>query len=120
VKHRLLWPRRIARAARAAAVGALAMLAAGCASFDGLAPSAHRTDAATLAAKAALAEQQPSAVWPKSDWWRRFGDAQLDALIAEALAGNPGIDSARALSMRARSLRLPAPRSRRRRMRSPT
>ena len=74
-----------------------ALLAAGCASFDGLAPKAVRADAAALAASRSLAGARLSpAAWPSSAWWQRFGDPQLDALIAEGLAGNPGMRSARA------------------------
>lgn len=29
-----------------------------------------------------------------SDWWRSFGDPQLDRLVADALAGNPLLDTA--------------------------
>ena len=83
------------RAALAALLGAL--LAGGCASFDGLAPKALATDPAALAASGALAGARLSpAAWPTAAWWQRFGDPQLDALIAEALAGNPGTASARA------------------------
>ncbi len=90
-----------------AAVAALAAaaLAAGCASFDGLAPKSVRSDPAALAAGAALAGANLSAAaWPASNWWQRFGDPQLDALIAEALAGNPGMGSARARIDRALAL----------------
>ena len=91
-------------AALAALVGT-ALLAAGCASFDGLAPKARRTDAATLATRASLADAKlTAATWPAADWWRRFGDPQLDALIDEALAGNPGMTSARARIDRALAL----------------
>ncbi len=83
---------------------ALAALAAGCASFDGIEPRSQRADAAALAAQATLADVRPSADWPRTDWWRRFGDAQLDALIAEALAGNPGVGGARARIDKARAL----------------
>jgi len=73
------------------------MLACGCASFDGLAPKAVATDPAGLAASRSLAGATLSAAaWPTAAWWQRFGDPQLDALIAEALAGNPGMGSARA------------------------
>lgn len=34
--------------------------------------------------------------WPQNDWWHMFGDAQLDRLIDEALAGNPDIKIAAA------------------------
>ncbi len=47
-------------------------------------------DAATLGAKPAAIE------WPREDWWRRYGDAQLDALIADGLAGAPTLAAARA------------------------
>jgi NodT family efflux transporter outer membrane factor (OMF) lipoprotein len=34
--------------------------------------------------------------WPAADWVDQFGDAQLKALVAEALAGSPSIEQARA------------------------
>ena len=84
---------------------AAALFAAGCANFGGLAPKAKRTDAATLASSAALADANLSAAaWPAADWWQRYGDPQLDALIAEALAGNPGMAGARARIERALAL----------------
>jgi NodT family efflux transporter outer membrane factor (OMF) lipoprotein len=84
---------------------AAALLAAGCASFDGLATKAVRTDAAELSADKSLAEANVfAAAWPAANWWRRFGDPQLDALIAEALAGNPGVGAARARIDRAVAL----------------
>jgi len=87
----------------AALLGAL--LAGGCANFKGLAPKAVGTDAASLAASRSLAGARLSpADWPTAAWWQRFGDAQLDALIAEALAGNPGVGSARARIERALAL----------------
>ncbi|MBL8481327.1 MAG: efflux transporter outer membrane subunit, partial [Rhodocyclaceae bacterium] len=33
----------------------------------------------------------PLAQWPADDWWSAYGDAQLDRLIAEGLAGAPTI-----------------------------
>ncbi len=84
---------------------AAALLAAGCASFGGLAPKAVRADAAELSAGKSLAEATVSAAaWPAANWWQGFGDPQLDALIAEALAGNPGMGSARARIDRALAL----------------
>ena len=96
-------PTRSARDMLPASHGALlaallgALLAGGCASFEGLAPKAVRTDAAGLAASRSLAGARLSpAAWPSAAWWQRFGDPQLDALIGEALAGNPGTRGARA------------------------
>lgn len=91
------------RAPFAALLGAL--FAGGCASFDGLAPKAVATDPAALAANRSLAGAKLSpAAWPNAAWWQRFGDPQLDALIGEALAGNPGMGSARARIDRALAL----------------
>jgi NodT family efflux transporter outer membrane factor (OMF) lipoprotein len=83
----------------------VALFAGGCANFKGLAPKSVRTDAAALAASRSLAQQKLSpADWPTAEWWQRFGDPQLDALISEALAGNPGVGSARARIDRALAL----------------
>src|ERR1700736_3825364 len=38
----------------------------------------------------------PGAAWPGNGWWRAYGDAQLDALIEEALRGSPDLDLAQA------------------------
>ena len=43
----------------------------------------------------------PTTPWPEQDWWRGYGDAQLDALEAEALAGSPDLRVADARSRRA-------------------
>ncbi len=34
------------------------------------------------------------AAWPRADWWTGLGGPQLDALMHEALAGNPTLDAA--------------------------
>ena len=34
--------------------------------------------------------------WPAADWWQAWGDSQLNALVAEALAGNPDMAAAEA------------------------
>jgi NodT family efflux transporter outer membrane factor (OMF) lipoprotein len=38
----------------------------------------------------------PVADWPTDQWWSAYGDPQLDALIAEALAGAPDLAAAKA------------------------
>lgn len=38
----------------------------------------------------------PAADWPKEDWWKSYGDPQLDALIAEALKDSPSLKAAAA------------------------
>ncbi|HEY3520434.1 MAG TPA: efflux transporter outer membrane subunit, partial [Rhodanobacteraceae bacterium] len=32
-----------------------------------------------------------AAAWPAQEWWKAYHDSQLDALVDEALAGNPGL-----------------------------
>jgi len=38
----------------------------------------------------------PPAPWPADAWWQVYGDSQLDALVAEALAGSPSLAIAQA------------------------
>jgi len=67
----------------------------GCASFEGIEPHAALREPGSLAASHSLAGA-PHAEWPREDWWKRFGDPQLDRLIREGLAAAPGIRLARA------------------------
>ena len=75
---------------RLAALAGAAALVMGCASDGGLQPSARVHDAATLKADGTLASVPVSpAAWPARDWWRRYGDAQLNRMVEEALATSP-------------------------------
>src|SRR3954452_17203281 len=38
----------------------------------------------------------PERGWPADEWWTAYGDAQLNALIGEALAGSPSLALAEA------------------------
>ncbi len=71
---------------------AVALLLAGCASSRGLAPESRPLDADTLQAQRSLAASD--AAFPTQDWWTTLGDAQLNALIEEALQGTPSLDAA--------------------------
>lgn len=74
---------------------AFAVLLAGCASSRGLAPEDRPLDADSLQAQRSLSGVAVSdAAFPRQDWWTSLGDAQLDALIAEALQGTPSLDAA--------------------------
>ncbi len=65
-----------------------------CASMQGLLPSTPQREAGALNAEHSLADIKLSdAAWPASDWWRALGDPQLDALIDEALSGNPSLEA---------------------------
>lgn len=75
----------------------MAMVLAGCASFEGLDTEGTRLEAQQLKAGQSLAGVTLSqAAWPKSDWWRSMGDAQLDGLIKEALRDSPDMQIAAA------------------------
>lgn len=45
----------------------------------------------------------PNADWPSDRWWETYGDAQLDALIGEALADSPTLAAASARLRRAQA-----------------
>jgi NodT family efflux transporter outer membrane factor (OMF) lipoprotein len=67
----------------------LAAALAGCAAPDlGPRPELAKPDA--YASQRSLASQG-AAAWPNAQWWRSYGDPQLNALIDEALAGSPDI-----------------------------
>jgi NodT family efflux transporter outer membrane factor (OMF) lipoprotein len=77
-------------------VPALAALAAGCADPGGITHRSQMVDPVSLETGKTLASEKTDAGWPKLDWWKRFGDPQLDALVAEGLAASPSVRLARA------------------------
>jgi NodT family efflux transporter outer membrane factor (OMF) lipoprotein len=60
-------------------------------------PRARPIQAQQLPAERALspAPVDPAA-WPAESWWQVYGDEQLNALVGEALAGSPSLQSAEA------------------------
>ena len=71
-------------------------------------------DAAAIAAQESLAPRGAESAWPAEDWWRGYGDSQLDALVAQGLRDSPDIaaaaarlDRAAALAGQARAAGLP-------------
>jgi NodT family efflux transporter outer membrane factor (OMF) lipoprotein len=79
---------------------AAALTLAGCASTSGIAPQSALRDAASLG----LAQEDAAPFEPAAQWWRDFGDEQLNGLVAEALAGNPGLRLAQARLARAQAV----------------
>jgi NodT family efflux transporter outer membrane factor (OMF) lipoprotein len=75
----------------AAVIGALSLLA-GCASPGEQAPR----QALLTPAQAGAANAADAALWPRDDWWAAWADPQLDALVARALAGQPGLQAVQA------------------------
>lgn len=78
--------------------------------------SAGLTACATFPAEMPLASPKPGSAhaaaqaftaaprdWPSPNWWQAYGDPQLDALVAEGLAGSPSVAVADARLARARA-----------------
>ncbi|PLZ00352.1 RND transporter [Burkholderia sp. WAC0059] len=82
----------------------LSLIIAGCASTGGIAPQAHRLDASALDAGAAIRAADADAHWPAGDWWRAYGDPQLDAWVEAAQAGSPTLALAQARVREAHAL----------------
>ena len=84
---------------RAAAGLGLALLVAGCA----VGPDYRTPEVAVPAGWDSAGPATPAAAPQLARWWRRLGDPQLDALIAEAVAGNLDVATAKARIREARA-----------------
>jgi NodT family efflux transporter outer membrane factor (OMF) lipoprotein len=80
---------------RRAPVLLLSLTLAACADFSGIAPQSQQLDPHSLDPGAVL-QARADAAWPGESWWQAYGDPQLNNLVAQALAGNPSLRSARA------------------------
>lgn len=88
----------------ASAFLALSIIMAGCASTGGIAPQQNAVDPSALDVGAAVRAADRSARWPDAHWWQSYRDAQLDSLVATAIAGNPTLAAATARVREASSL----------------
>jgi len=79
-----------------------ALLLQACAQLPDLGERPQMLPVNAFGAKATL--QAPSAAWPMDDWWTVYGDAQLSALIDEALSGSPDMAAATARLQRAQAM----------------
>jgi NodT family efflux transporter outer membrane factor (OMF) lipoprotein len=77
---------------------------AGCASMGDSKTQALERDPASLEAARTLESNAANAAWPAGDWWKSFGDAQLDALEDEGLRSSPTLALAQARVRRAQAL----------------
>jgi NodT family efflux transporter outer membrane factor (OMF) lipoprotein len=91
--------------ANVAAASVLALSLAGCANYRDIHSDAKPRSIDTFASSETFAANSStdnggatnsSGEWPTEQWWTAFGDAQLNALIDEALAYNPSLDAAAA------------------------
>jgi NodT family efflux transporter outer membrane factor (OMF) lipoprotein len=67
---------------------------AGCAHVPDLGPRTEPKQASNYASEQSFAA--PATDWPAERWWTAYGDAQLDKLVDEALAGSPTLTQAEA------------------------
>ncbi|MBV8618333.1 MAG: efflux transporter outer membrane subunit [Curvibacter sp.] len=78
-----------------AGIGALALVAASvltaCADMSGIHSSAEMRPAASFGLEPG---GEVAAAWSHQSWWKDYGDAQLDAVVEQALAGNPSLKMA--------------------------
>jgi NodT family efflux transporter outer membrane factor (OMF) lipoprotein len=72
-----------------------------CASLPPAPPA--RIAKAPQAYETAKSFDAPVAAWPGDNWWVRYGDLQLDSLMAEALAGSPDLAQAQARVLKAKA-----------------
>ncbi len=92
------------RAGQPLLLAGLVLALAGCASSGGLQPQGRLLDVDTLHSERSLsANDLGQAGFPAHDWWKALGDPQLDALVAEGLAGHPSLEAADARLRQARS-----------------
>jgi NodT family efflux transporter outer membrane factor (OMF) lipoprotein len=70
-------------------------IAAGCATVERTATPQPALEVSALGAQAT------AVAWPADDWWKRYADPQLDALVADALAASPTLAAAQARIARA-------------------
>ena len=72
----------------------VAAVLAGCANYAGITSDKRIANASAFAASQSIPAEQGR--WPSADWAAQFGDAQLKALIDEALQSSPSLEKARA------------------------
>lgn len=84
---------------------ALVAVALGGCSYSDLKPQSSVWQGLKVSSKKTLDEAPVSdAHWPEQTWWTAFGDRQLNDMVREALAGNPGVASAAARVRQAQAL----------------
>lgn len=97
-------PRRIIRALNALSVCAFSLTLSGCIGTWGIAPQSKTLQANSLTPDAAIAEAARDAHWPDQQWWRAYGDPQLDRWVALAVAGSPTLAMAAARVREAKAM----------------
>nr|WP_269807398.1 efflux transporter outer membrane subunit [Pseudomonas sp. NMI795_08] len=80
------------------------MSLSGCIGTWGIAPQSKTIQANQLTTDAAIREAARDAHWPAQQWWRAYGDPQLDGWVALALQGSPSMAMAAARVREAKAM----------------
>ncbi|RZJ24887.1 MAG: efflux transporter outer membrane subunit [Haliea sp.] len=84
------------------AAGLMATGLTGCADMSGIHSNASLRDSTSLGLPTASASASTAPV--AAEWWREFGDEQLNTLVAQALQSNPNLKVAQARLARAQAV----------------
>src|SRR5271170_3574610 len=77
-------------------IAILALALSGCVDRGNWKPTAQ-LNAQSLTTQQTLHDAKvEGSAWPTDQWWRSYGDPQLDTLVDEALAGSPTLAIAQA------------------------
>lgn len=83
---------------------AFSLAIGGCIGTRGIGPQDHSLAANDLATDAAIQSAARDAHWPVAQWWRGFGDEQLNSWIEMAAKGNPSLAMAAARVRQAKAM----------------
>jgi NodT family efflux transporter outer membrane factor (OMF) lipoprotein len=97
-------PRRIIRGLKPLSVWALTLVISGCIGTGGITPQGTTTPANQLATDEAIQSAAQDAHWPAAQWWRAYGDDQLNHWIELAAVGSPSLAIAAARVRQAKAM----------------
>lgn len=97
-------PRRISRELKTLSVWALSLAISGCIGTGGIAPQDQALNANTLATDEAIQSAARDAHWPTAQWWKAYGDPQLNRWVELATHDSPSMAMAAARVREARAM----------------
>lgn len=97
-------PRRIIRVLWPVGLLAFTLVLSGCIGTHGITPQGSVLHADSLATDQAIQSAALDAHWPAAQWWRAYGDAQLDRWVDMATLGSPSLALAAARVRQAKAM----------------
>ncbi|WP_260962310.1 efflux transporter outer membrane subunit [Pseudomonas citri] len=97
-------PRCISRELKTLSVWVLTFTISGCIGTGGIAPQGEVLPANRLATDAAIREAARDAHWPARQWWKAYGDAQLDRWVELVVQDSPSLAMAAARVRQAKAM----------------